>query len=87
MVLRGIVMRHCPFCRHAVSVFCDRRARVDTTEAGRLSVCEHCCGLSILSGHELRLPTPQELASAMRDRHLVRTIKDLRASKYGVSVF
>jgi hypothetical protein len=35
----------------------------------------------------LRLPTPEELARSMRDKNLLRSIKELRAEHYGWSVF
>ena len=54
---------------------------------GDISVCANCSGLSVFQGHELRLPTPAELARSMRDKKLRHTIKELRAEQYGWSVF
>lgn len=87
MALRAVVTRQCPFCKHAVNAFVDRRNPNNMPHDGDISVCGRCSGLSVFDGRELRLPTPGELAKAVRDRDLMRAIKELRAERDGWKVF
>jgi hypothetical protein len=79
--------RRCPFCQHIVNSYSDPRNPKNKPHDGDISVCGKCSGLSVFQGSELRLPTPAELALSMRDKNLLRTIKELRAEQYGWSVF
>jgi hypothetical protein len=79
--------RRCPFCQHIVNSYFDPRNPENKPHDGDISVCGKCSGLSVFQGRELRLPTPAELALSMRDKNLLRTIKELRAEQYGWSVF
>ncbi|MEO3756990.1 hypothetical protein ABGB19_01675 [Mycobacterium sp. B14F4] len=87
MALRAVVLRQCPFCKHAVNAFVDRRNPENTPHDGDISVCARCSGLSVFDGTELRLPTPAELANAVRDRELMRAIRELRAERDEWMVF
>jgi hypothetical protein len=87
MTLHTVVRRQCPFCKHAVNAFVDRQHPANTPHDGDLSICAECSGLSVFEGAELRLPTPVELAMAVRDQNLLREIKELRAEHYGWQVF
>lgn len=80
-------MRQCPFCKHAVNAFVDRRQPANTPRDGDISVCAHCSGMSVFHGDDLRLPTPGELAKAMRDPKLVHAIQEVRAEWRGWSVY
>jgi hypothetical protein len=87
MTLHTVVRRQCPFCKHTVNAFVDRRHPTSTPHDGDLSICAECSGLSVFDGTELRLPTPAELAMAVRDQNLLREIKELRDEHYGWQVF
>lgn len=87
MTLRAVVTRQCPFCKHAVNAFLDRQNPGNTPHDGDISVCARCSGLSVFDGRDLRLPTPAELAKAVRDRDVMRAIKELRSERYGWKVF
>jgi hypothetical protein len=87
MKLHAVVTRRCPFCQHTVNAYVDSRTSTNTPHDGDNSICANCSGLSVFQGRELRLPTPEELAKAMRDPDLLRAIKELRAAMYGWSVF
>jgi hypothetical protein len=82
-----VVARRCPFCQHTVNAFVDPRDPANTPHDGDISICAHCSGLSVFEGNELRLPTPAELARSMRNRDLLQSIKELRAERYGRSVY
>jgi hypothetical protein len=86
MNVQVVVARRCPFCRHTVNSFVDPRNPTNTPRDGDISVCVDCSGLSVFQGSELRLPTPSELATSVRDKNLVLTIKELRAEHFGWSV-
>jgi len=87
MNVHVVVARRCPFCQHTVNAFVDPPDPPNTPHHGGISVCVNCSGLSGFQGSELRLPTPEELARSMRDKNLLRSIKELRAEHYGWSVF
>ncbi|MFG1929184.1 hypothetical protein ACGFK1_00805 [Mycobacterium sp. NPDC048908] len=87
MNVQVVEARRCPFCKHVVNTYRDPRNPANTPHDGDISVCANCSGLSVFEGRELRLPTPEELARSMRDKNLLRTIKELRAEYYGWSVF
>jgi hypothetical protein len=87
MDVHVVEARRCPFCQHIVNTYVDPRNPENTPHDGDISVCANCSGLSVFQGHELRLPTPAELARSMRDKKLRHTIKELRAEQYGWSVF
>jgi hypothetical protein len=87
MKLDAVVTRRCPFCQHCVNAYVDRRHPGNTPHNGDMSICANCSGLSVFSDSELRLPTPDELAKAMRDQELLRAIKEVRSALYGWSVF
>jgi hypothetical protein len=87
MSVHVVEARRCPFCQHIVNTYVDPRNPDNTPHDGDISVCANCSGLSVFQGHELRLPTPAELARSMRDKNLLHTIKELRAEQYGWSVF
>jgi hypothetical protein len=87
MNVHVVVGRRCPFCQHTVNTFVDPRDPDNTPHDGDISICANCSGLSVFQGSELRLPTPDELARSMRDKNLLRSIKELRAEQYGWSVF
>jgi hypothetical protein len=87
MNVHVVEARRCPFCQHIVNTYVDPRNPDNTPHDGDISVCANCSGLSVFQGHELRLPTPAELARSMRDKNLLHTIKELRAEQYGWSVF
>jgi hypothetical protein len=87
MTLRTVVTRQCPFCKHAVNAFVDRHHPENTPHDGDISVCARCSGLSVFDGADLRLPTPTELAKAVRDRELMGAIRELRAERDGWKVF
>ena len=70
-----------------VNSYVDPRDPKNIPHDGDISVCGNCSGLSVFQGRELRLPTPSELARSMRDKDLLRAIKELRAEQYGWSVF
>ena len=87
MNVHVVVGRRCPFCQHTVNTFIDPRDPDNTPHDGDISICANCSGLSVFQGSELRLPTPEELARSMRDKTVLRSIKELRAEQYGWSVF
>lgn len=87
MNVHVVEARRCPFCKHIVNTYRDPRDPENTPHDGDISVCSNCSGLSVFQGSELRLPTPEELTRSMRDKTLLRTIKELRAEQYGWSVF
>jgi hypothetical protein len=87
MKLHAAVTRRCPFCKHAVNDYVDGQHPANTPHDGDISICAHCTGLSVFQGRELRLPTPNELAKAMRDQRLLRAIKEVRSALYGWDVF
>ena len=87
MTLDAVVTRRCPFCRQAVNAYFDSRNPDNTPADGDISICANCSGLSVFQGRDLRLPTPDELAKAMRDHELLQAIKELRSALYGFSVF
>jgi hypothetical protein len=87
MNVHVVVARRCPFCQHTVNAFVDPRDPTNAPHDGDISICTNCSGLSVFHGSELRLPTPAELARSMRDKNLLITIKELRAQRYGWSVF
>ena len=87
MNVHVVELRRCPFCQHIVNSYFDPRDPKNTPHDGDISVCGNCSGLSVFQGRELRLPTPSELAKSMRDKDLLRAIKELRAEQYGWNVF
>ncbi|HEX2286075.1 MAG TPA: hypothetical protein VHI10_14820 [Mycobacterium sp.] len=87
MKLHAVATRQCPFCKHALNAYVDRQDPANTPHDGDISICANCTGLSVLHGRELWLPTPAELARAMRDQNIVHAIKDVRAALYGWDVF
>jgi hypothetical protein len=87
MNVHVVVARRCPFCQHTVNAFVDPRNSANTPHDGDISICANCSGLSVFEGRELRLPTPAELAKSMRDKNLLHSIKELRAERFGWSVF
>jgi hypothetical protein len=87
MSVQVVEARLCPFCQHSVNTFADPRNPENIPHDGDISICVNCSGLSVFEGSELRLPTPEELARSMRDKNLLRSIKELRAEHYGWSVF
>ena len=86
MKLHAVVTRRCPFCQHAVNAYVDQRDPANTPHDGDISICANCSGLSVFQGNELRLPTPEELAKAMRDHDILQAIKDVRSVLYGWSL-
>ena len=87
MKLHAVVTRRCPFCKHDVNAYVDGQRPANTPHDGDISICANCSGLSVFHGRELRLPTPNELAKAMRDQRLLRAIKEVRSTLYGWDVF
>ena len=87
MNVHVVVARRCPFCQHTVNTFVDPRNPANTPHDGDISICANCSGLSVFEGSELRLPTPAELAQSMRDKDLLLSIKELRAERFGWSMF
>jgi hypothetical protein len=87
MNVRLVAARRCPFCKHIVNTYVDPRDPANTPHDGDISVCGRCSGLSVFQGSELRLSTPTELARSMRDKNLLHSIKELRAERFGWSVF
>jgi hypothetical protein len=83
----AVVTRRCPFCKHILNSYADRRDPANTPHDGDISICANCSGLSVFQGNELRLPTPAELARSMRDQDLLQAIKELRAEQYGWAIF
>ena len=87
MNVHVVVARRCPFCQHTVNTFVDPRNPANTPHDGDTSIWANCSGLSVFEGSELRLPTPAELAQSMRDKDLLLSIKELRAERFGWSMF